>query len=633
VSVTVATPPHAGGARRVLVVAAAANLAFQILIVVTGGIVRLTASGLGCPDWPECVPGSITPTADQVEGTARWIEFGNRLLTFLVGLGALAVVVAVLVLKRRVGLRGVAVLAAMPLVGTAGQAVLGGITVRTGLHPATVAGHFLLSMALIAVSTWLLTRVAEPPGPVTERLPRPLRLAAWALALAGSAVLVLGTVVTGSGPHSGDADEPARFGFDPRTVSWLHADAVMLLVGLLAGYLVGPGLAGRGRPGGSRRAPGGRGLHAVPAGAAPPPRRDPHVPRCRLHRSPRPERPLDAPARAGRAVGSGRSRSARAGRGRLVTAAPVVRPGAGAGAADSGVALTARPSWSATLRAYVALTKPRIIELLLVTALPTLLLADRGLPPLVVVAGTLVGGTLAAGSANAFNQYFDRDIDAVMTRTRHRPLPQGSISPRGALVFATVLGVAATVVLWVATTPLAAALGIAAILMYVVGYTLILKRRTPQNIVWGGAAGCMPVLIAWAAVTGTLSWAALLLFLVVFFWTPPHYWPLSMRFRDDYAAAGVPMLPVVASARSVAVQVLGHSTAMLAATLVLIPVAGLGWIYAVTAVVAGTVFAVTAVGFARRILQGRHPHAMRLFHVSITYLTLLFAAVGVDALL
>lgn len=229
--------------------AAAVNLALQVLIVVTGGVVRLTASGLGCPEWPECVPGSLAPTADQVEGTARFIEFGNRLLTGLVGLGAVAVLVATLRLRRRLGLVGVGMLAAAPLVGTLAQAVLGGVTVRAGLHPATVAAHFLLSMVLIGVSTWLLVRVVEPGGPVAQRLPRPLRAAAWGLVAVGAVVLVLGTVVTGSGPHSGDADEPARFAFDPRTVSWLHADAVMVLVGLLAGYLVGLRVArAHGRP-------------------------------------------------------------------------------------------------------------------------------------------------------------------------------------------------------------------------------------------------------------------------------------------------------------------------------------------------------------------------------------------------
>ncbi len=283
--------------------------------------------------------------------------------------------------------------------------------------------------------------------------------------------------------------------------------------------------------------------------------------------------------------------------------------------------------------AYLALTKPRIIELLLVTTLPTMLLAAGGLPPLEVMAATLVGGALAAGSANTLNQYFDRDIDAVMTRTHHRPIPSGVISPRAALIFGAILAAASVAVLWSMTTGLATALAVAAIVMYVVGYTLILKRRTPQNIVWGGAAGCMPVLIAWAAVTGSLTWAPIVLFGIVFFWTPPHYWPLSLRYREDYAAAGVPMLPVVASPRQVAGQVLAHTGALLVCSLVLIPVAGMGWLYGVAAVAAGAVFWLTAAGFARRLVRGEPPHAMRLFHVSISYLTVIFLAVGADALL
>lgn len=294
---------------------------------------------------------------------------------------------------------------------------------------------------------------------------------------------------------------------------------------------------------------------------------------------------------------------------------------------------TTRPGAGQVLRAYVALTKPRIIELLLVTTLPTMVLAADGLPAVGTVVATLGGGALAAGSANAYNQVFDRDIDAVMTRTHHRPIPSGVVSPRAAVVYATVLGIVATGLLWWATTPLAAALTVVAILLYVVGYTLILKRRTPQNIVWGGAAGCMPVLIAWAAVTGSLAPAAFVLFLVVFFWTPPHYWPLSLRFRDDYAAANVPMLPVVAGPATVARQVLGHTVAMVVATLVLIPVAGMGWVYTVSAVVAAVVFVTAAAGFARRLVRGQPPQAMRLFHVSISYLTLVFVAVGVDAAL
>ena len=225
-----------------------------------------------------------------------------------------------------------------------------------------------------------------------------------------------------------------------------------------------------------------------------------------------------------------------------------------------------------TVGAYVALTKPRIIELLLVTTVPTMILAAHGLPSLVTVALTLVGGTLAAGSANTLNCYLDRDIDVVMHRTANRPLATGQITPRNAVVFGVVLGALAVGLLAATVNVLSAALALAAILFYVFGYTMLLKRRTPQNIVWGGAAGCMPVLIGWAAVRNDLSWEPLVLFGVIFLWTPPHYWPLSMRFRDDYAAAGVPMLPVVASEVAVARKVVIYSWAMVAWSLLLIPV-------------------------------------------------------------
>ena len=291
-----------------------------------------------------------------------------------------------------------------------------------------------------------------------------------------------------------------------------------------------------------------------------------------------------------------------------------------------------------TLRAYVALTKPRIIELLLVTTVPTMVLAQGGLPDAWLVLATLLGGTLAAASANTLNCYLDRDIDVVMHRTERRPLVTGAVSPREALVFGCVLGALATSWLAATVNVLSAALALAAITFYVVVYTMGLKRRTSQNIVWGGAAGCMPVLIGWSAVTGGLDWAPLVLFAVIFFWTPPHYWPLSMRFRDDYAAAGVPMLPVVASTVTVARQVVAYSWAMVATSLLLWPVAGTGLVYAVSASVLGAVF----LGEAHRMLRrardaaegGARPlRPMRLFHWSITYLTLLFVAVAVDPLL
>ncbi|MGL4178019.1 MAG: heme o synthase, partial [Dermatophilaceae bacterium] len=252
------------------------------------------------------------------------------------------------------------------------------------------------------------------------------------------------------------------------------------------------------------------------------------------------------------------------------------------------------------------------------------------------VLATLVGGILSAGAANTFNSVYDRDIDAMMHRTSGRPLVTGVVTPRAALVFGAVLTAVST--LWFATVVnlASAALSLTAIALYAVGYTVLLKRRTSQNIVWGGVAGCMPTLIGWSAVTGTVGWPAIVLFLVIFFWTPPHYWPLSMAFRDDYSAAGVPMLPVQRGAVAVGRRVVAYSWAMVGASLVLVPVASMGWLYLGAALAAGAVF----LGEAHRLLRaalagvaGPALRPMRLFHYSITYVTVVFLAVAVDPLL
>lgn len=286
-----------------------------------------------------------------------------------------------------------------------------------------------------------------------------------------------------------------------------------------------------------------------------------------------------------------------------------------------------------TVRAYVALTKPRIIELLLITTIPTMFLAEGGFPRPALIIVTLVGGYLAAGGANALNMYLDRDIDAQMKRTRNRPLVTGEVSPRAGLVFGIGLSIVSAVWLALLVNVMSAALAVAAILLYVVFYTMLLKRRTSQNIVWGGVAGCMPVLIGWSAVTGTVSWTAVLLFLVIFFWTPPHYWPLAEKFTEDYETAGVPMLPVVASRRTVSYQMIGHTVAMIACSLAIIPLGGTGPVYAVAAIGSGSWFLWLVLRYAVRVHRGLTGHALRpmvVFHASITYLTLLFVALAID---
>lgn len=286
-----------------------------------------------------------------------------------------------------------------------------------------------------------------------------------------------------------------------------------------------------------------------------------------------------------------------------------------------------------TLKAYVSLTKPRVVELLLVVTAPTMLLAERGIPSLWLILATLVGGSLSAGSAGAFNCYLDRDIDRLMKRTKNRPLVTGELSDREALIFAFVLGAASILWLGLLTNWLAAALSFGAIVLYVVFYTIILKRRTPQNIVWGGVAGCMPVLIGWAAVTGDLSWPPIILFLVIFLWTPPHYWPLSMKYRSDYQAAGVPMLAVVRGRAQVGLQVILYAWATVACSLLLIPIAGMGLLYSFVALVTGGWFIYETHRLYSLAIRHEHVSPMRVFHGSIAYLTLLFVAVGVDPLL
>jgi protoheme IX farnesyltransferase len=298
------------------------------------------------------------------------------------------------------------------------------------------------------------------------------------------------------------------------------------------------------------------------------------------------------------------------------------------------MALTVRPSVPvrasrSKLGAYVALTKPRIIELLLVTTVPTMVVAARGMPSLALVAATVVGGTLAAGGANAINMVVDRDIDRLMERTKGRPLVTGEITPTAALVFAVALEVAAFAYLWWAVNLLSAVLAVSACLFYVFVYTLWLKRRSEHNIVIGGAAGAVPVLVGWSAVTGRLDWAPVVLFAIIFYWTPPHFWALAIRYRDDYAAAQVPMLPSVREGGVVATRILLYTLLLWGLSVLFAPVAGMGAIYVVAATVLGGIFTWYAVQLRREVSPKL---AMRVFAWSITYITLLFGAMALDQL-
>jgi heme o synthase len=284
----------------------------------------------------------------------------------------------------------------------------------------------------------------------------------------------------------------------------------------------------------------------------------------------------------------------------------------------------------ARVGAYIALTKPRIIELLLVTTVPTMVVAERGLPSLWLIAATVLGGTLAAGGANAINMYVDRDIDQVMDRTKKRPIASGMIAPRNALVFAIAIEVLAFVFLWAAVNLLSAVLAVSACLFYVFVYTLWLKRTSSRNIVIGGAAGAAPVLIGWSAVTNSLDWPPIVLFAVIFYWTPPHFWSLAIRYREDYAKVDVPMLPVVASMRTTATRILLYTLVLWGLTLLFAPVAGMGDLYIAAALVLGAIFT----WYAARLLRDGSPKvAMRVFTWSISYITLLFGAMALDQLL
>jgi len=286
----------------------------------------------------------------------------------------------------------------------------------------------------------------------------------------------------------------------------------------------------------------------------------------------------------------------------------------------------------ARLKSYIELMKLRVVELLLISTIPAMALAERGLPPLGITVATLLGGTLAAGSANAFNQVIEKDIDELMQRTKRRPLVEKQLTSRESLIFATLVGIFSLSIFWIFTTPLATFLTLVAIAYYVIVYTILLKRRTSQNIVWGGAAGCMPVLIGWATITNTITLSGILFFLVVFFWTPPHFWALAIKYKDDYESAKIPMLPVVASQKVVASAMLVHSLAMVVASIALGFSAKLPMAYLIVATVLGLAFIYLVGGVRESVTLNLEKAAARVFHGSISYLSILSLALTLFAL-
>ena len=587
--------------RRLSLSTALATLA----LVAAGGIVRATGSGLGCPDWPRC-HGRLLPPLDF----HAIVEYSHRLLASVV---VLLVITTAWAAWRRAR-RDPSVL--RPAVFAIGvvflQAALGAIVVAEELDPLPNTLHFGTAMLLVAtvIVTATNARLRKPqPGGEARADPRTRRLLWWTLGVTG-ATLFAGVYVRGSGASLAFLDWPLMNGrlipdlsTEAAAAAFAHrvvAAATVALTGVLALR------AGRLRPAGLRAfawAAFGLAIGQTALGAA-----------AVLTR-------LEDAAVAGHVLGSSLTWGA------LVVLAAATRrrrrpvaeePETPAGRKARDVAA-----------AYLQLVKPDIIVLLLVTTVPAMILAAGGLPPIGLVGATLLGGTLAAGGANALNHYFDRDIDEVMDRTRARPLPAHRIAPGAAASFGVALS--ATSFVWLtATVNLAAALlSLSAILFYVVVYTLWMKRSTPQNIVIGGAAGAVPALVGWAAVTGTIAAPAWVLFAIIFFWTPPHFWALSMKYAGEYAAAGVPMLVVVRGAQQTAVQIVLYAMQTVAVSLLLVPLAGLGPLYLATALALGGGFVWLSLGVLR---EGTTRAAMHLFHFSISYLGLLFAAVAVDVL-
>jgi len=621
---------------------AAVTLAMTLALVIVGVVVRATGSGLGCPDWPFCYGQAIPPLEFKA-----WAEWIHRLIAAIVG--ALVLGLALLAVADHRDRRSLlaASLGALVLVGF--QVWLGRETVRLGNTGESVTAHLVAAVAMAGLLTFLFVRAGHPARLAGRGGSQGFTLLAGFSAAATFALLVFGANVTAQDaalifpdwPLMGGAIVPP-FGdlpADTATLAFTHAlhRYVGVVVGVvLAGTWVAAWRARRaGRVDGTffrlitiaavlypfqavvgalqvwtQLAPWTQTLHVALAtfiwtaavGAT-------FVSYYRARA-----------ATQARATGSGGAASP--------------------GSPDTGVSGPGGRSPADTVRAYIALTKPRIIELLLITTVPAMVLATRDLPGVDwvdwgwLVVWTLVGGTLAAGSANAINQYLERDIDILMTRTRRRPLPAHSVEPEHAVVFGIVLGVVAIALLAWFVNLVAAFLTLLAIAFYVVVYTIFLKRTTTQNIVIGGAAGALPPVIGWAAVTGSVEVPALLLFALVFYWTPPHFWALSLRIAKDYAAAGLPMLPVVRGSAETTRQIFLYTILLVAISLIFFAVAQMGLIYLVAAVVMGALFLWQAGRLARTVgVEGTTAGAIRLYRFSISYLTVVFAAVAVDALI
>ena len=609
---------------------AAATLGTAILLVTIGVIVRATDSGLGCPDWPLCHGQILPPLGDA----KAWIEWVHRTVAALIGFEIVGLaVLAWLDHRDRRSLLWPSV-AAVGLVGF--QAWLGRETVRLGNSGESVTAHLAAAMLLVALLVFVTVRASYPAHLGRGGRGQRFTLLATFSVVATFALLLFGSHVTATDGALVFPDWPLMGGTLLPALTELTSPHVLhrwvaVVVGIIVAAVAVVAWRMRDeRPTLARLAVGAAALFAVQVvvgGLQVLTRLSAWTQTLHLA--------LGAVIFAmlvGLAVTSfyaARTADARAGSGGgTVTGGGTDRP-----------PRTAARTTGDRIRAYIALTKPRIIELLLVTTVPAMVLATRWVPGIDWgdwgwrVAWTLIGGTLAAGSANAINCYLDRDIDELMARTRRRPLPAHQVEPEQAVIFGIVLGIASFALMAWTVNLLAAFLTLLAIAFYVVVYTMLLKRTTPQNIVIGGAAGALPPVIGWAAVTGNVGVPALILFALVFYWTPPHFWALSLRIRKDYASAGVPMLPVVKGIPETTRQIALYTLLMVAISLLLWPVARMGLVYLGAAVGLGTVFIWQAIGLWRRGAseEASTQGAIRLYRYSISYLSLLFLAIAVDA--
>jgi len=581
------------------------TIGLTFALIALGGVVRATGAGLACPDWPLCHGRLIPPLQGPV-----LIEYSHRVVASVVGLLTVLVVVRILRGHRRDAALVRIGLAALILLAV--QVILGGLTVRTSLTAGLVAAHLGTAMAFLAALLLLYVRAGEregaAPGPASA--PRLGLMSAVAAAVLFGQI-VLGGYVSGSGAALACPDLPLCRGrlLPPEgglvLIHYLHrlgglvvATAILLLMmrsrgsahpvrrlGVIAAVLV---------------------VVQIGLGA------------------------LNVYTKVAAAVTVLHLLAATVLFGTVVVMAGVVRTAAQAdGEPGRRDGAPAPPRWREVAGDYLALTKPRIILLLLATTATTMVVAAGGGVPPALLAYTMLGGAFAAGAANAINMYWDRDVDAVMARTRRRPVPAGRIPPRRALAFGLALAALSLAILGPLVNWLAAGLALSGILFYVFIYTIWLKRTTPQNIVIGGAAGAVPPLVGWAAVTGEVAVPALLLFAIVFLWTPPHFWALALYRRADYEAAGIPMLPVVAGEAETRRQIVRYSLALVAVSLLLVPWGGAGVLYLIAAVALGAIFLHLAFAVGREASRG----AVRLFGYSILYLALLFSALAVDRLL